>query len=284
MKTIKFTKVGIILRPSSPELKIGYEKIKAILHKYNIEVFLEKKSANMLSLDGYDLEELSQRCDFLITIGGDGTLISTVRKSFKHDIPVLGIYAGNLGFLTDVNMECFETFLPKMIDGNFRIDERFILEVTIAQDKQEKTMYAFNDAVITRTSVPQMIHVEAFVDSKLFNTYYGDGVIISTPTGSTAYNLSAGGPVMFPLTNVFSLTPICPHSLTQRPVVLPGEYEIEMKTSSEAALVILDGQETIELGLSESIHIKLAKKKVKLIHREEFNYFDILKEKLSWGE
>jgi NAD+ kinase len=129
-----------------------------------------------------------------------------------------------------------------------------------------------------------MIHIETLVDSKPFNTYYGDGVIVSTPTGSTAYNLSAGGPVMFPLTNVFALTPICPHSLTQRPVVLPGKYPIQMKTSSERALVIFDGQDTIELGLDESIGIKLASKMISLIHKEDFNSFDILKEKLSWGE
>lgn len=284
MKTIKFEKVGIILRPSTPELKFGYEKIKNVLINHNVEVFLEKKSAHMLSLDGVDLNDLCKECNFLITIGGDGTLISTVRKSFKYDIPVLGIYAGSFGFLTDLNIESFEEFFPKMLQGDFSVEERSILKVTIMQNQKEKSAYAFNDAVITRTVVPQMIHVEAFIDSEPFNKYYGDGVIISTPTGSTAYNLSAGGPVMFPLSNVFSLTPICPHSLTQSPIVLPGEYSIEMKTSSEAALVILDGQETIELGLGESVHMKLATKKVKLIHKKKFNYFKILKEKLSWGE
>ncbi len=284
METIKFKKVGIVLRPSSPELKTGYEKIKNILLAHNMEVFLEKKSAKMLSTKGFDLDYICEECDFLITVGGDGTLISTVRKSFKHDIAVLGVYAGNLGFLTDLSMDDFDSFLPKLINKKFCVQERSILEVTITQNKKEKIMYAFNDVVITRTSVPQMIHIEAFVDSKSFNTYYGDGVVVSTPTGSTAYNLSAGGPVIFPLTNAFSLTPISPHSLTQRPVILPGEYPIEMKTSSEEALVILDGQETIELGLGESVHIKLASKKVKLIHKEEHDYFEILKEKLSWGK
>jgi len=284
LETIKFKSVGIILRPSTPELKDGYETIKGVLLKHNIEVFLEKKSANMLSLDGVNLDELCKKCSFLITIGGDGTLISTVRKSFKYNIPVLGVYAGSFGFLTDLSIEGFEEFFPKMLQKKFRVEERSILEVKIIQNQKEKCSYAFNDAVITRTAVPQMIHVEAFVDSKPFNKYYGDGVIVSTPTGSTAYNLSAGGPVMFPSTNVFSLTPICPHSLTQSPIVLPREYSIEMRASSEAALVILDGQETLELKRGESVHIKLATKKVKLIQRKEFNYFEILKEKLSWGE
>jgi NAD+ kinase len=129
-----------------------------------------------------------------------------------------------------------------------------------------------------------MIHIETLVDSKAFNTYYGDGVIVSTPTGSTAYNLSAGGPVLFPLTDVFALTPICPHSLTQRPVVLPGKFSIEMKTPQDRALVIIDGQDKHELEAGKSIHIQLARKRVKLIHREEFNYFEVLKEKLNWGD
>lgn len=284
MKSINFNKVGIILRPNSPELKINYEKIKSTLNKHGIEVFIEKKSAQMISLEGVDFYDLCETSDFLITVGGDGTLISTARKSLKFNIPILGVHAGRLGFLSNVNLEGFDDFILEMLDGKFRIDERAILETTLNRGDKEEKRYAFNDVVLTRSSVPQMIHIETLVDSKPFNTYYGDGVIVSTPTGSTAYNLSAGGPVMFPLTNVFALTPICPHSLTQRPVVLPGRYPIEMKTSSEKALVIFDGQDTVELGLGESIGIKLASKMVNLIHKEDFNYFEILKDKLNWGE
>ncbi|QFR49269.1 NAD(+) kinase [Sulfurimonas lithotrophica] len=284
MKSIKFNKVGIVLRPGSPELKTSFEKIRNTLNKHDVEVDLEKNSAEMISLDGIEFEELCKQSDFLITVGGDGTLISTARKSLSFEIPILGIHAGRLGFLSDVNIEAFDDFFSQMLNGKYRIDERAILEAILNKGLKEEKRYAFNDVVLTRSSVPQMIHIETLVDSRPFNTYYGDGVIVSTPTGSTAYNLSAGGPVMFPLTNVFALTPICPHSLTQRPVVLPGKYPIEMKTSSERALVIFDGQDTVELGLGESIDIKLASKMVKLIHKEDFNYFEILKEKLSWGD
>ncbi|HEY9204173.1 MAG TPA: NAD(+) kinase, partial [Sulfurimonas sp.] len=168
--------------------------------------------------------------------------------------------------------------------NRYRVDERAVLEATVIKNTKEVKYYAFNDIVLTRTRVSNMIHIETLVDSQSFNTYYGDGVIVSTPTGSTAYNLSAGGPVLFPMSNVFALTPICPHSLTQRPVVLPGRYAIEMKTSEERALIIIDGQDVHELELGESVHIKLATKTVKLIHKEEYNYFDVLKEKLRWGE
>ncbi|HZF70692.1 NAD(+)/NADH kinase, partial [Sulfuricurvum sp.] len=144
-------------------------------------------------------------------------------------------------------------------------------------------IFAFNDIVLTRPSIAKMIHLETFVDGRSFNTYYGDGVVVSTPTGSTAYNLSAGGPVLFPLTQVFALTPICPHSLTQRPVVFPGHFEIEMKTPDASALVIIDGQDLVEISDSDTVHIKLASNTARLIHRKEFNYFEVLKEKLGWG-
>ena len=284
MKHIEFKRVGVILRPESPELKSSFEKIEKTLNDHNIEVFLEAHSAEMISQSGVEFDKLCKISNFLITVGGDGTLISTARKSLHYDIPILGVHAGRLGFLSDVNLDAFEGFVKLMLEGKYRIDERAVLEATLNKGEKEEKRYAFNDVVLTRSSVPQMIHIETLVDSKPFNTYYGDGVIVSTPTGSTAYNLSAGGPVMFPLTNVFSLTPICPHSLTQRPVVLPGKYPIEMKTSSEIALVIFDGQDTVELGLEESIDIKLASKKVNLIHKEDFNYFEILKQKLNWGD
>jgi len=281
-KTIE--KVGVILRPSTPELKEHYYTLEKIFNKYGIEVNLDSISGGMIGIMGMEFEILCENSDAIVTLGGDGTLISAVRRSFKYDIPIFGVYAGSLGFLADINFDELEQFVVKLVEGNYRVDERAILEATFQQNGKDVSIYAFNDIVLTRPSVSNMIHVETLVDSKAFNTYYGDGIIVSTPTGSTAYNLSAGGPVLFPLTNVFALTPICPHSLTQRPVVLPGEFSIEMKTPKDKALVIIDGQDKLELAKGESIHIQLAEKKVKLIHREEFNYFDVLKEKLNWGD
>jgi NAD+ kinase len=280
----KIKKIGVILRPSTPELKESYFKLEKIFNSHGIDVNIESISGGMIGVMGMEFDILCQTSDALVTLGGDGTLISVVRRSFKHNIPILGVYAGNLGFLADINIDELDTFVSSFVDGQYRIDERAILEATFTQNEKEITTYAFNDIVITRHSVLNMIHVETLVDSKAFNTYYGDGVIVSTPTGSTAYNLSAGGPVLFPLTNVFSLTPICPHSLTQRSVVLPSEFAIEMKTPKDKALVIIDGQDKHELEVGQSIHIKLADKKVKLIHRDKFDYFDVLKEKLGWGE
>ncbi|TKI69842.1 NAD(+) kinase [Sulfurimonas crateris] len=284
MKNKEIKKIGVVLRPSSPEIKEGYLKLEKIFRSHGIDVLLESKSAKMIDMSGESFKSICMECDFIVSFGGDGTLISTVRKSFDFDIPILGVHAGNLGFLADLSLDELDTFVEKIIHNRYRVDERAVLEATVIKNTKEVKYYAFNDIVLTRTRVSNMIHIETLVDSQSFNTYYGDGVIVSTPTGSTAYNLSAGGPVLFPMSNVFALTPICPHSLTQRPVVLPGRYAIEMKTSEERALIIIDGQDVHELELGESVHIKLATKTVKLIHKEEYNYFDVLKEKLRWGE
>lgn len=284
MQTKSIKKVGVILRPSTPELKSSFFKLEKIFHKYKIDVYIESISGGMIDVMGMEFELLCKQCDALVTLGGDGTLISVVRRSFNYDIPILGVYAGNLGFLADVSMEELDAFVENLACGKYRIDERAVLEAKVVKNGETLQMYAFNDIVLTRPSISNMINIETLVDGKAFNTYYGDGVIVSTPTGSTAYNLSAGGPVLFPLTNVFALTPICPHSLTQRPVVLPGTFAIEMKTPNNRALMIIDGQDMHEFEQGESVHIKLAQKTAKLIHREEFNYFDVLKEKLKWGE
>jgi NAD+ kinase len=284
LKNGNIKKVGIILRPSTPELKSSFFILEKTFKRYDIEVYIESNSAGMIDVMGMEFDLLCKSCDALVTLGGDGTLISTVRRSFSYDIPVFGVYAGNLGFLADVGMDELDDFVNNLVKGDFRIDERSVLEAQIIKDKKEIKMYAFNDIVLTRPSISNMINIETLVDGKAFNTYYGDGVIVSTPTGSTAYNLSAGGPVLFPLTQVFTLTPICPHSLTQRPVVLPGTFTIEMKTPKNRALMIVDGQDMHELEHGESVHIRLAAKTAKLIHREEFNYFDVLKKKLGWGE
>ena len=280
----KIKKIGVILRPSTPELKSGFYKLEEIFNAHEIDVYIDSISGAMIDVMGMEFEHLCKHVDALVTLGGDGTLISTVRRSFEYDLPILGVYAGNLGFLADVGMDELDKFVTNIKDGNCRIDERSILEISTTKEFSKTKMYAFNDVVLTRPSISSMIHVETLVDSKAFNTYYGDGVVVSTPTGSTAYNLSAGGPVVFPLSDVFTLTPISPHSLTQRPVVLPGKFSIEMKTPQDRALVIIDGQDIHELNQGESVYIRLASKKAKLIHREEFNYFDVLKEKLSWGE
>ena len=271
---------GIILKPSSPELKEIYLEIKTLFEKANINIFLEDNSANMISLQGYSLEELCLKVDFLISVGGDGTLLSVVRKSFKFDKAVLGINLGTLGFLTDISMEQLPKFIEDLKKNIYKIDNRMMVEGSVNLNK----FVAFNDIVISRKSISSMIKIDGKIDGKHFNSYYGDGVIISTPTGSTAYNLSVGGPIVYPLTEAFIATPVAPHSLTQRPLVMPADFEIEFKIiDNQGAVVIVDGQDIYELEENQSIRIKIAKKKAKMIHRIQRNYFEVLNEKLRWG-
>lgn len=279
-KLHKITKVGFILKPNSPELKKEYQIIRAYFEAAKIEVFLEENSAIMVEEEGTCLTMLCEEVDFLVSIGGDGTLISVVRRSFDFDVPVLGINLGTLGFLTDIMFEEVEEFLDSMRKGIYRIDQRMMIK----GNANLKEFVAFNDIVISRKSISSMITIKAKADGKPFNTYYGDGVIISTPTGSTAYNLSLGGPVVYPLTEAFIVTPVAPHSLTQRPLVLPVDFAIEFTIEdAQGAVVIIDGQDIYEVAHNDSIKIDIASKKAKLIHRKSRNYFEVLNEKLQWG-
>lgn len=234
----------------------------------------------MIGLKGLCLEELSLKVDFLISVGGDGTLLSVVRRSFRFEKPVLGINLGTLGFLTDISMEELPKFVEDLKNDIYKIDTRMMVEGSVNLNK----FVAFNDIVISRKSISSMIKIEGKIDGKDFNSYYGDGVIISTPTGSTAYNLSVGGPIVYPLTEAFIITPVAPHSLTQRPLVMPADFEIEFKIiDNQGAVVIVDGQDIYEVEQNQSIKINIASKKAKMIHRIQRNYFEVLSEKLRWG-
>ena len=157
MNRISIKKVGVILRPSTPELKSTFFKLEKIFAKYNIEVYIDSISGGMIDVMGMEFEHLCKQCDILVTLGGDGTLISSVRRSLSYDIPVLGVYAGNLGFLADVGMDELEEFVQNMTKGNCRIDERSVLEATVIKNGEEITIHAFNDIVLTRPSISNMI-------------------------------------------------------------------------------------------------------------------------------
>ncbi len=280
---------GLVVRPDSPELKHYYEILKSALQKHHVTLLLSEESAKLFGTEGVPADELFDRSDILISIGGDGTLLSLSRRSYAYDKPILGINAGNLGFLTDVKLTEIEEFIEKIFKGEYRIDHRMVLSVELLSQVANKSLIAFNDVVLSRPSIEGMVNVDAYVTSqeahmikKHLNRYYGDGVIISTPTGSTAYNLSAGGPIVYPLTEALIVTPICPHSLTERPLVLPADFEILFESRDET-IIVVDGQDIYNLKFFDGICIKIAPKGVRMIHRLERNYFDILKQKLHWG-
>ena len=283
-KLEKLEVAGFILKPNSPEIKELFEEVKAKFNTRGIDVLLAKKSAEMISDSGIDFEDMCQKSDFLVSLGGDGTLLSLVRRSYKWHKPVLGINAGNLGFLADIVISEIDTFLDKLVQGEYRIDERMMMEGYIVRGDTEESFCAFNDVVITRPTISKMVNIEAYIDNELFNIYRGDGLILSTPTGSTAYNLAAGGPVVYPLTDAFILTPICAHSLTQRPLLMPADFEIGISSPNDTVVAMIDGQDAYEMHPGDILRVRGAEVGARLLHRVERNYFEVLRDKLQWGE
>lgn len=274
--------VGLVSKPEDSSLIVHYEQIRAVFQKRNITLLVDEKSASWLGCEGIAFEQMCEQSDFLISLGGDGTLISLCRRSFAYNKPVLGIHAGQLGFLTDIQTDEISTFMDDFFQGKYRIDTRMMLDVSLHVNQKVEKLVAFNDIVFSRSKISHMTTIKAYVDGDLFNSYYGDGLIVSTPTGSTAYNLSAGGPVVYPLTEALILTPISPHSLTQRPLVLPVDFVVSFKSSDDTVIVV-DGQETYKMSDVDFVSVKIAERGARLIHSLDRNYFDVLKKKLHWG-
>ena len=279
----KIEKVGFVLRPDSPDIFALYSDIKSKFENRSIEVLLDETSAQMIGINGITFDKMCKEVDLLVSLGGDGTLLGVVRQSYGYDKPVLGINAGNLGFLADIPVDSIDDMIERLLVGDYRIDNRMMIEGYIEHDDRRKEFYAFNDVVITRPTISHMVKLDAFLDNDWFNTYRGDGLIISTPTGSTAYNLSLGGPILYPLSKVFIMTPMAPHSLTQRPLVVPSDFTIKL-TSPNDLVVMIDGQDNYRLGEGDKIVIRGAKMDAKLLHKKEHSYFSVLREKLSWGD
>jgi len=283
-KLLQVKTAGFVIKPHAPEIRPVYDDIKAKFEARGIEVLLVESSANMIGREGVEFSKMCEASDFLVSLGGDGTLLGLVRKSYNYHKPVLGINAGTLGFLADVTLSEIDTFLDNLLIGEYRIDDRMMIDGYIQTANGRKNFYAFNDVVITRPSISHMVKIDAFIDDEWFNTYRGDGLVISTPTGATAYNLAAGGPVMYPLTKAFIMTPVAAHSLTQRPLVLPSDFTINLSSSKDKVVVMIDGQDDYEMQKGEVLVINGAEIGAKLLHKKERNYFSVLREKLSWGD
>jgi len=285
-KLAQIKTAGFILKPNDPEIRTLYERIKAQFEAKNINVILAERSATMIGIEGIPFDEMCEKADFLVSLGGDGTLLSLVRRSYAYKKPVVGINAGTLGFLADVTIDDVDMFLEQLLSDDYRIDDRMMIAGYLKKKNGKKEeFFAFNDVVITSPKPSKMVQVNASIDGERFNSYRGDGLIISTPTGSTAYNLAAGGPVVYPLTKAFIITPVLAHSLSnQRPLVVPADFSIELDAQKYEAIATVDGQEVYAMEEGDVLYIEGAKRGAKLLHRKERNYFSVLREKLHWGD
>ena len=281
-------KIGIIAKANIPEpLKIT-KKLTAWLKQREVEVFVEKELGEQIgyanSVDAADIPEL---VDVILVFGGDGTFLGMARLACKHGTPILGINLGGLGFLTEVTVEELYPMMERIIQGNFEVEERQMLLTTIHRDKDTLGTYeVLNDVVINKGAVARIIDLAIYIDDSHVTTYKADGIILSTPTGSTAYSLSAGGPIVHPTIPVTIITPICPHTLTNRPLVVSSDMKVEIKVTTQEpdTYLTLDGQIGIRLNTGDVIEVQRTDTSVKLIKSPFRDFFTILKTKLMWGE
>jgi NAD+ kinase len=244
------------------------------------DLFTEKTNKSNFVND----DKLCKNSDIIISIGGDGTMLATAYKAQFHNTPVLGVNLGKLGFLVEANVNQMDIFIDEIKNGNYEIEERMIIESQCCGHILEK-LYAINDFVIDKAGWPKMIDINIAVDSEYLTTFAADGLIISTPTGSTGYSLSVGGPIVSPKTDVIILSPISPHSLTVRPIVFPGNEEISIKANSlyKEIQVNCDGQRVFSFAPPLELKIKKSPRPLKLVHTSFSSYFETLRTKLLWG-
>jgi NAD+ kinase len=220
--------------------------------------------------------------DFIVSIGGDGTFLDTARVVGKRGIPIIGVNLGKLGFLAETSVKQTASFISDVTKGKYIIDERTVLEAKA--NGSRRTLYGMNEIVITQSGIVKTIEIQVLYNNQLVNSYHSDGIIIATPTGSTGYSLSAGGPIVYPKTEVFILSPLSPHTLTARPVVLPDKGVFRIKVKSRVPInAVADGNTSIKLKLPAEIEIKKAPYTIKVAKSLNSNYFKILTTKLLWG-
>ncbi len=281
-------RVGIIGKKGKEKV---YEIAKALydwLKKQGVEVVVEKSLGDKIGAGNYALErELPEYVDIMVVLGGDGTFLNVSRLVHRYNIPIVGVNLGGLGFLAEFTQDEIYDIMERIIAGRYEIEEREMLEATLYQNGKKSSEYVvLNDFVINNGPISRLVDLALYVDNSRVTTLKADGIILSTPTGSTAYSLSAGGPIVYPTLPVILITPICPHLLTNRPLVISSDSEvkIEVLTDTQDTYLTADGQIGVAVCVGDEIVVKRSESKVKLVKSPFRDYFSILKTKLMWGE
>ena len=280
--------IGIAAKITSQEAIEYASRVAADLRKRGYDLCLDFGTADKLNDRGpcVSKADLGKRADLLITFGGDGTLLSVARYAPKG-VPVLGVNMGTLGFLTEVRVEEFPAVLDGVLAGKFEAEDRVTFDVIVEGPEREKRTYrVLNDATINKSALARIVDMKVTVSGFYVSTFRADGLIVATPTGSTAYNLSAGGPIVYPTMGAMIITPICPHMLSNRPLVLPDNLDIEIGiiAKNQEIFLTLDGQEGLPIGERDRVVVKKSNQPVLLVQSPNKNYFDVLRSKLKWGE
>ena len=286
---MKFGIYGNITKAKLPEVvlklcsKLKKDKIDYVLDSKLARIITSKSGFKFSSSEKSEAKSLVTKCDFIISIGGDGTFLTTAKLVGNKGIPIIGVNYGKLGFLAENSADNIGSFIKDIIIGKYNIVERTVLQAKVQGVK--KTIFGINEIVINQSGIVKTIQIKASYNKQLVNSYHADGLIAATPTGSTAYSLSAGGPIVHPATDVIILSPLCPHTLTARSVVLPDKGVIEVKVLSRIPFnVIADGNNYIRRAHNSVVEIEKAPYKILLAKSLSSNYFKVLNEKLLWGE
>jgi len=280
--------VAIVSKPGKDELQRLAPELVSRLQQRGYKVVLDDETALYVGGKGVPREQLAgQDPSFVIVLGGDGTLLAAARAVAKRDVPILGVNLGSLGFLTEVRLDELYATL-EALEGNAALtDSRSMLSCTLLRDRKTIGQYvALNDVVITKSNIARMAEVEVAVNDMFVASYKADGVIVSTPTGSTAYSLAAGGPVLEPLVDAFVITPVSPHALTNRPLVVRDNAEISLVVAAPAdsAHLTVDGQVGVQLQHGDKIICRRSEHRVQLLRASKRTFFEVLRAKLKWGE
>jgi NAD+ kinase len=284
--------VGVVVKPNHSEAWKTACELSSWLEKRGIDLIgkpfepMDSFDADMCEIDGADTEKFQNNTDLIVVLGGDGTMISTARLTGDREILVLGINYGSLGYLTEFRIEEMFAALEMILAGEYEIDRRVMLDAEHRRgDEKLSTGRVLNDVVINKAVLARVIEIEVNLNKLFVNSFRADGLIIATPTGSTAYNLSAGGPIVYPSMNAIVLTPICPFTLTNRPIVMPDNAEIELKlrNENEGVVLTLDGQIGYQMQAHDRVLIRKSRTTFNLVQPPNRNYFDVLRNKLKWG-
>ena len=289
--TSPFKTIGLIGKPNHKGAALTLHRLYTFLQALGYEVLVEERVGAQvaeIAPEGLiELVELGKRCDLAIVIGGDGNMLGAARVLARFDVAVIGVNRGNLGFLTDLNPDGFEPALEEVLRGEFIAESRFLLEVEVYRHHELKSANsAMNEAVLHADKVAHMIEFEAFIDDQFVFSQRSDGLIVSTPTGSTAYSLSGGGPILTPELNAMALVPMFPHTLSSRPLVVDGDKEVRLKLSLEntdSLQVSCDSHVVLAVLPGDDVVIIKAKSALRLIHPKSYSYYDVLRQKLNWG-
>src|SRR5450631_2488378 len=279
---------AIISRPSRPEVAQILPDLLTWLAGHDYRIVIDPQTANYV--EGPEVvpraDMASSALDIVVVLGGDGTLLSAARVTAAVDVPLLGVNLGSLGFLTEVPLQSLYTMLEAIAQGRAAVERRSLMQVQLLRGDTVRGSYlVFNDAVVNKTALARLNTYELYIDTAFVASYRADGMIVATPTGSTAYSLSAGGPVLMPTVNAFVITPVAPHSLTHRPLVVSDSVEIEilLRSEEEVAYLSLDGQPGLDLRDGDRVRCRRSEHHVNLF-RTGSDFFQVLRTKLKWGE